>query len=760
MDWPTSARAREPIGDGNDSREVPDRPERQGRTRRGRGSWPVALAAALWVLAACGSGDGETAEAVAPTDQVPTDFGACTEPNERGWCWQRPGQPGLPISQMWHPDSRLSLAMGSGGAVLATLNGGLEWFVVHPPRREPFSVMLFVDANHGVAIASPTMWSQPYFETVHRTSDGGRTWQPALQIETSFGSTPSGRLRLMDDGSLLFRPQPVWMGDAMGWISRDRGATWAAQSGRRPCEPSGEDFFIASAGEFWCVGQAMATVRHSRDGGLTATFVTLPSVSPLYHRINGFTARGSGVAAALTNSGLTLPGDPPTNAAPSYKLFVTRDHGATWFTNLSFETPLDAVFDRELAIDAAATRIASWCALGACRPLLSVDGGRTVTSLALPTELSATDLAEVHVLEGRRLVVRATDSGAGGGGARAEWVSEDDGASWRRVDARASVQSTVLEIWFLDRQVGVAYTSSETVLRTVDGGRSWTERVLGGPTPGRTAALEARRYCKPGAVVQRNYCSVGEHSPATGLRFTADGTLGWMYRKAALYLSTDRGLTWQVNVSRPDGSILSVDFVDARTGRLLVYQGGRGAVLYRTDDGGTSWVEAGAFAPGDLVEIGSIAFANRDVGLVATNGGVWTTADAGATWTARGGPGLRRARFADAQTVVGLSISYIGPDRVWVSRDAGATWAMKGAEELGDFAVRWAGGLHVLGAESFVVVGGAGRVQRTRDGGNTWTDVGVASGPVLGGVFFLDDTTGWITGANGAILSTTSGGLP
>ena len=66
--------------------------------------------------------------------------------------------------------------------------------------------------------------------------------------------------------------------------------------------------------------------------------------------------------------------------------------------------------------------------------------------------------------------------------------------------------------------------------------------------------------------------------------------------------------------------------------------------------------------------------------LAAYGGGVWTSADAGATWAERAPSGEARSWIAVAcdgacATIAAASSALLGDSTIWLSRDGGATWA-------------------------------------------------------------------------------------
>jgi hypothetical protein len=144
-----------------------------------------------------------------------------------------------------------------------------------------------------------------------------------------------------------------------------------------------------------------------------------------------------------------------------------------------------------------------------------------------------------------------------------------------------------------------------TLLRSADGGRSWTPRLSWGGDPIGIAAPEPDQV-----VVVMNLWREG-----------SDGR-GW---PGALASSVDGGRSWREN-RLPDGVTGQHHIFDPDNVLVAVHPG----ALARTEDGGRSWSTL-PLPPG--VSCHAIAFRTRTEGLVATPDGVYETRDAGRSWT-------------------------------------------------------------------------------------------------------------------------------
>lgn len=177
-------------------------------------------------------------------------------------------------------------------------------------------------------------------------------------------------------------------------------------------------------------------------------------------------------------------------------------------------------------------------------------------------------------------------------------VSDDAGKNWKAI--QTPVTRTLTGVAFDDAKVGVAVGHGATVVRTDDGGSTWTHV----PLP------EAEPESLLGVT------SLG------GGHFVTYGAFG-MY-----FDSTDAGRTWQKRM------VVAEDF-DRHISQVLpigssLFLVGESGTLARSDDGGTTWTAITSPYAGSYFA----ALTTRDGALLAfgMRGNVWRTTDLGVTW--------------------------------------------------------------------------------------------------------------------------------
>jgi hypothetical protein len=114
-----------------------------------------------------------------------------------------------------------------------------------------------------------------------------------------------------------------------------------------------------------------------------------------------------------------------------------------------------------------------------------------------------------------------------------------------------------------------------------------------------------------------------------GFAFSPPGTSGiWAATSSGLHLSTDSGLSWTHSVT---GHFYKVWIDPNDTSVIYALEGG--AALYRSNDGGAQFTRINA--PAGIIQVNVLAFDPLVIGRVfmGAMNGIWTSVDAGATWS-------------------------------------------------------------------------------------------------------------------------------
>lgn len=285
--------------------------------------------------------------------------------------------------------------------------------------------------------------------------------------------------------------------------------------------------------------------------------------------------------------------------------------------------------------------------------------------------------------------------------------------SWRLLDTGLTARLRGLSP--VSATVAWASGSEGTVIRTVDGGRTW--RQVGPPG---TADLQFRDIEAFDA----------EHAVALSI---GEGELSRIYRTA------DGGRTWTETFrnTEPAAFYDCLAFADRRHGLALSDPVDGEFRILSTSDGGRSWrVLPGHGMPPALA--GEFAFAASGTCLVAKGSHAWfatggatarvfSTGNLGRTWQVADTPvpsgpsaGIYSLAFRDSRHGIAVGGDFaaptVAPDAAAVSRDAGRTWR-RAASEPGEYrsGVAWV----PRTGRTALAVGPTGS-DISYDGGRTW----------------------------------------
>lgn len=287
----------------------------------------------------------------------------------------------------------------------------------------------------------------------------------------------------------------------------------------------------------------------------------------------------------------------------------------------------------------------------------------------------------------------------------------DGGFSWTELPNITA--NTLRSVVFLDQVRGAAVGDFGTILTTSDGGETWVQRSSG--------TLHDLR-----AVVRG------------GSALFAVGAVGTVLR------SDDFGATWVPQVVPSEANLYAASFHDAQSG---VAVGGFGnAQVFWTHDGGATW------------ELRPVPWASPFFGVAATGtqtafvaggpGGAFRTDDGGNSWVPL--PFSLDARvicFVDSVT------GWIMGGGVVHTTDGGASWVHQ-----------WTPGNFVYGAGFFGRwIGSAAcwsAFLHTSSGGSTnWTIQPLGTTARLNSIAFSDLSSGVIVGSGGTVLTSSDRGL-
>ena len=235
--------------------------------------------------------------------------------------------------------------------------------------------------------------------------------------------------------------------------------------------------------------------------------------------------------------------------------------------------------------------------------------------------------------------------------------------------------------------------------------------------------------------------------------------------KGTLLQTSDGGNTWKPRASFNTDVVRDLFFVDDQNGWMVVEvnqyelktKEQPRAYLMKTIDGGEHWtrIEIKGFDI-DAILVRAMFNRNGHGWTFGEGGSIFTTRDAGDTWTKLQSPTHRLL----------LGGIFVDDDRGWIvgagatiiqTSDGGETWYKSRLPQV-DQTVRFTAAAFVDNRLGWAV-GSGGSVYQTSNGGRTWQRQESGVDADLLDVKFLDAKEGWAVGAEGTIIHTVDAGL-
>jgi photosystem II stability/assembly factor-like uncharacterized protein len=483
------------------------------------------------------------------------------------------------------PRDRTTLYAATSSGLFRTRLGQTAWTAIWQPGPPVFSVA--VDPATSSTLYATLEDEFGDRNGVYKSTDGGRTWNPAngrwlrsLPQQAAFNllfdpTAPSATLYVIS-GIQLFKtidgaqtwtgvegPGPIvrslssaagalysiWEGDdyvASLAVSRDHGLSWQALTGSGPADslatlavdPGGSQLLVAGALGLW----------RSADGGESWRAAS-----------RGLVAQRVPALAVATDGTLYVGVGSPFSSYGGGGVFRTTDQGARW-------RRLNKSLGAQLVLDPRhPSTLYSFS--GGLENGRSDDGGLSWSDVYLPLGTLVVDPTRSSTLYSTREAVNQNDYGC------LVLKSGDRGKRWTCIDPASQQGFAVL---IVDPQhpatlygLGDAQDSvglSAYLLRSDDGGASWAPADSGLPEDRSALAVDPTRSWKLYVA-------------------TAQG----------LFRSGDRGQTWQLlSTSLPPGATRLM--VDPRASSRL-YAGIPGRGVLGSSDGGISWAPLGSGLP-------------------------------------------------------------------------------------------------------------------------------------------------------------------
>jgi photosystem II stability/assembly factor-like uncharacterized protein len=472
----------------------------------------------------------------------------------------------------------------------------------------------------------------------------------------------------------------------------------------------------------------------------------------------------------------------------------TDDGGTTWS---GVRTGLLDDLSKLRVIDAN-----TFLAGGGCTLLRSDDSGQTLRRLRFnPSATCGSPLAAMHfatkdigyLVRSDGSVLRTEDGGArfasrtalpatGGGPPNDAWFTSpengvvvtgsdtlgriyrttDGGSSWKDVATSGALRG----LFFVSATTGYA-VGQNAVLKTVDGGATWTPTEAGVPAPLRSVRCGDELHCvviagnglvmhtddgfetlnSSGIEPPPGGASIALPIPGLSASYASATRVAVVGRRGDAATSDNAGRTFT-----PIGTTLQGAYNRLRlTSQSTVFAPGTAGSVARSTDAGATWSRVGAPTTNDVVDV---AFPTSDLGYaVDTDGAVFRTDNGGTSWAILGDPGVRPNSITASGN--GDVVMLIGPRGVMRSANGGANFDQVEAAAVGptvaldDVDRTSDGGVYVFGGKAIAF---------TSDEGAKWSVVRRPGRSSIIDADFVDRKVGYVLTADRRLWFTTNRG--
>ncbi len=579
--------------------------------------------------------------------------------NAQEWERQNPLPQLVQLEAIAVDPSGVGLTGGEEGVLLRTTDFGAEWNLVAADFQSTVLEVAFVPGADGQAA-----WiSLSGNDKLARSDDGGQTWE---MVDPGIGIGNIVYLSLPEAGSFF-------AGSTQGVIkSTDQGASWEEIT--PPFDQPWSAVFFIDAATGW-VAADEGNIYRTTDGGASWTEIS-PGQFDRKVRLQ-FLDANHGYAAVFKS------------------FYETEDGGDSWtlLSDIAFATDMEAL---------AVVNDTFMLATRGNSTYATVDGGLT-WEREIPLSYSYVNQAICGLPDGRAWVA---------GSHTMIGYSEDGGLTF--TDQLPGNKNTLRYIRFVDMDHGWACGQGGTVLRTVDGGASWTDLSL-----------------------------EDDDRVWDGLAVSADEF--WACQGNDILRTTDGGQSWDILLPATGGNFTGIVRVENR-----VYATNYNGKVYRTLDDGASWE---ALPTEHEEQLFGLSFPSPDTGYaVGRDSTVLKTTDGGDSWERLDIPtslNLESVFFRDENR--GWVMPSFNADFIFYTEDGGASWSVV---EL-PVPAFWKG-FYFTDAENGYLIGGTaltGRVLRTEDSGASWEESYTSYGLFNGISGQMDEmrTRFWICGFGGNI---------
>ncbi len=348
--------------------------------------------------------------------------------------------------------------------------------------------------------------------------------------------------------------------------------------------------------------------------------------------------------------------------------------------------------------------------------------------------------------------------------------STDKWQTWNYVNLNFLPPLT--NIWcikFVNDLVGFATTDDSNILKTIDGGITWTETNLTGSASDiyvydqniiffvngnriKKTIDGGQTWVTPDITYPGYYTSfykiAADPQKKKIVLVGSGGGNSSMSEGRKIISTTDLGNTWTSQSGNYGFDHYAIQFLNDSVG----YMTGQFGIVFKTKDRGESWIQLNPGFPYPNFTNYSIFFIDSLRGYVL-NDTLYYTNDGGFNWNkVNKPPGVNLSPFIHFLSVqVGF---YSTAQAIYKTTDGGANWQ----QVFNTTSYFTSAGVFFSGSKGYVV-GYNGLAYQSADSGNTWTPMNLSTNKTLTGVYFYNDSIGFIGTNDSLIYKTTNAGV-
>jgi photosystem II stability/assembly factor-like uncharacterized protein len=282
---------------------------------------------------------------------------------------------------------------------------------------------------------------------------------------------------------------------------------------------------------------------------------------------------------------------------------------------------------------------------------------------------------------------------------------------WTKMNS--SITQPLMSVAFYSDQIGYAVGDWGKVLKTEDGGQTWTQKAI---TNVSQANMEVELI---------------------------DAQTLFVITFSGIYKSTNGGTSWnEIYPNLASSFLKDVEFTTSTVGFLATL-----GSIAKTTDGGATWTDIASTVMTNGWR--QLEFPSSDIGYAIGKNGMIKTTNGGDTWNTLAIPMAEPSFIYFKDNNVGwIGSSMSGNDTILSTIDGGTTWNVKTQTSLNTIMTI----CFVDGQTGYAGMSGGG-VKATSNSGTTWSSVSSPAGNTTINRFcFRNASLGWAVGDNGLIM--------